>query len=149
MSIAERREPAELHASVRAFVDDVVLPSVAEWDRADELPDGALARLVDLGLTGALVPAQYGGAGLGVSDLWPAWRVLSQGWISLTGAINPTNLATTLLVRHGTEAQRARWLPGIARGEVRSEERRVGKECRCRWSPCAESKKSCRVSGVE
>jgi alkylation response protein AidB-like acyl-CoA dehydrogenase len=119
MSIAERPvEPEQLHASVRAFVDEVVLPGVAGWDRADELPDGVLARLVGLGLTGALVPARYGGAGLGVGDLWPAWRVLSQGWISLTGAINPTNLATTLLVRHGTEAQRERWLPGIASGEV-------------------------------
>lgn len=119
MSIsAERLDPAQLHASVRAFVDDDVLPSVAGWDRADELPDGVLARLVALGLTGALVPSQYGGAGLGIVDLWPAWRVLSQGWISLTGAINPTNLATTLLVRHGTEAQRERWLPGIAAGQV-------------------------------
>ena len=54
MSIAERLEPDQLHASVRAFVDEVVLPGVAGWDRADELPDGVLARLVDLGLTGAL-----------------------------------------------------------------------------------------------
>src|SRR3954452_20262031 len=111
-------DPPRLHAAVRAFVDDVVLPGVAEWDAADELPDGVLDRLVGLGLTGALVSREHGGPGLGVADLWPAWRTLSQGWISLTGAINPTNLATTLLVRHGTDAQRARWLPGIARGEV-------------------------------
>jgi alkylation response protein AidB-like acyl-CoA dehydrogenase len=116
MSTAERLDPAQLHASVRAFVDDVVLPQVAGWDAADELPDGALDRLVGLGLTGALVPREHGGPGLGVTDLWPAWRTLSQGWISLTGAINPTNLATTLLVRHGTDAQRERWLPGIAAG---------------------------------
>src|SRR4051812_49419361 len=77
MSLAERLEPSQLHAAVRAFTDDVVLPGVAGWDRADELPDGVLARLVDLGLTGALVPAEHGGAGLGVSDLWPAWRTLS------------------------------------------------------------------------
>jgi alkylation response protein AidB-like acyl-CoA dehydrogenase len=108
----------ELHAAVRRFVDDVVLPSVAEWDRADDLPRAALDRVVGLGLTGGLVPESYGGRGLGVSDLAPVWRTLSQGWISLTGAVNPTGLATTLLVRHGTEEQRQRWLPGIARGEV-------------------------------
>lgn len=115
---APATDPAQLHAAVRAFVEDVVLPEVAAWDEADELPDGALARLVALGLTGALVPREHGGPGLGVADLAPAWRTLSQGWISLTGAINPTGLATTLLVRHGTDAQRARWLPGIARGET-------------------------------
>ena len=95
-----------------------MLPEVAGWDRADELPQWALDRVVALGLTGVMVPKQYGGAGLGVAELAPAWRALSQGWISLTGAVNPTGLATALLVRHGTEAQRERWLPGIARGEV-------------------------------
>ncbi len=110
--------PDAIHAAVRRFVDETVLPEVAAWDRADDLPGWALDKLVELGLTGALVPIEYGGPGLGVADLVPSWRALSQGWISLTGAINPTGLATALLVRHGTDAQRERWLPGIARGEV-------------------------------
>jgi alkylation response protein AidB-like acyl-CoA dehydrogenase len=110
-------EADELRAAVERFVEQTVLPQVDEWDRADDLPDAALARLVDLGLTGALVPADYGGPGLGVADLVPAWRALSHGWISLTGAVNPTGLATALLVRHGTTEQRERWLPAIARGE--------------------------------
>jgi alkylation response protein AidB-like acyl-CoA dehydrogenase len=107
----------DLLAAVRRFVTDTVLPSVDEWDRSDDLPDEALEQLVSLGLTGALVPAEYGGPGLGATDLVPAWRALSQGWISLTGAVNPTGLATALLVRHGSDAQRERWLPRIARGE--------------------------------
>jgi alkylation response protein AidB-like acyl-CoA dehydrogenase len=74
--------------------------------------------MVELGVTGALVGAEYGGPGLGVADLVPVWRALSRGWISLTGAVNPTGLATALLARHGTEAQRRCWLPGIAAGEV-------------------------------
>ena len=104
-------------ATVR-FVAEEVLPDVAAWDRADDLPDAVLDRLAELGIAGALVPEAYGGPGLGVADLVPIWRALSQGWISITGAVNPTGLATALLVRHGTEAQRERWLPPIARGEV-------------------------------
>ncbi|HEV7753218.1 MAG TPA: acyl-CoA dehydrogenase family protein [Baekduia sp.] len=111
-------DPTALDAAVEAFVAGTVLPQVATWDAQDELPAVVLQRLVELGLTGALVPAGYGGAGFGVADLVPAWRTLSQGWISLTGAVNPTGLAIALLVRHGTDAQRERWLPGIARGEV-------------------------------
>src|SRR3954452_9708085 len=118
MTTSTPLDPPRLHASVRAFVDGVVLPQVARWDAADELPDGVMDRLVALGLTGALVPREHGGPGLGVTDLVPSWRALSQGWISLTGAINPTGLAITLLVRHGTDAQRERWLPGIARGDI-------------------------------
>ena len=100
------------------FVCDEVLPGVTEWDRDDELPGEVLGRLVELGVTGALVPESYGGPGLGVADLVPIWRALSRGWISLTGAVNPTGLATALLIRHGTESQRERWLPGIASGEI-------------------------------
>src|SRR4051794_9602895 len=108
----------ELTQAVRRFVEETVLPQVDEWDRADDLPDSALKRLVELGLPGAMVPRDYGGRGLGVADLVPAWRALSHGWISLTGAVNPTGLATALLVRHGTEAQRERWLPPIAHGDA-------------------------------
>jgi alkylation response protein AidB-like acyl-CoA dehydrogenase len=100
------------------FVEAEVLPEVAAWDREDVLPDRVLARLADLGIPGALVPEVYGGPGLGVADLVGVWRALSRGWISLTGAVNPTGLATALLVRHGTEAQRRRWLPAIAAGQV-------------------------------
>lgn len=110
--------PDDLHSAIQRFVDETVLPNVAEWDRADDLPGWALGRLVELGLSGAMVPTEYGGRGYGVADLVAPWRTLSQGWISLTGAVNPTGLATALLVRHGTEEQRERWLPGIARGEI-------------------------------
>lgn len=107
-----------LHTQTKLLLDDEVLPHVADWDRDDVLPDAILQRVIDLGITGALVPVEYGGPGLGVADLVHVWRTLSQGWISITGAVNPTGLATTLLVRHGSPAQQARWLPRIAAGEV-------------------------------
>ena len=67
---------------------------------------------------GAMVPPEYGGRGFTVEELVPVWRTLSQGWISLTGAVNPSGLATALLVRHGSEEQRRRWLPPLAAGEI-------------------------------
>ena len=97
---------------------DEVAPNVAAWDRDDVLPEHVLDTVVGLGLTGALVPREHGGPALTTSELVPVWRRLSQGWISITGAINPTGLATTLLVRHGTPAQQQRWLPGIAAGRI-------------------------------
>lgn len=110
--------PEDLPAAVQAFVDDVVLPSVASWDRDDVLPDSVWDRLVGLGLLAALVPREHGGAGRTVASMVPVWRALSCGWISLTGAVNPTGLATTLLVAHGTPEQRDRWLPRFAAGET-------------------------------
>jgi alkylation response protein AidB-like acyl-CoA dehydrogenase len=105
-----------LAADVDALVEELVLPNVAAWDRDDVLPDEVWDRLVALGLPGALVPEEHGGGGRTVAGLVPAWRALSRGWISLTGAINPTGLATALLVAHGTPEQQARWLPVLGSG---------------------------------
>ena len=104
--------------AVRRLVRDEVAPNVEAWDREDTLPEPILERLAELGIPGALVPADYGGLELPVSEMVDVWRTLAQGWISLTGAVNTTALATALLVRYGTEEQRARWLPAIAAGEV-------------------------------
>jgi alkylation response protein AidB-like acyl-CoA dehydrogenase len=104
--------------AVDAFVDDTALPGVAEWDRDDVLPEEVWDRLVALGVPGALVPREHGGAGRTVSELVPVWRSLSRAWISLTGAVNPTGLAITLLLRDGTIEQRERWLPRFADGSA-------------------------------
>jgi alkylation response protein AidB-like acyl-CoA dehydrogenase len=117
-NVIEPAPAGTLLGAVQTFVRDVVLPEVADWDREDLLPEAALQHLVGLGLTGALVPREFGGPGHSVAELVPVWRTLSHGWISLTGAVNPTCLATTLLLRHGTDEQRDRWLPDIAAGRV-------------------------------
>ena len=64
--------------AVRAFVDDTVLPHVADWDRDDVLPDAVWDELVALGVPGALVPTEHGGAGRTVAEMVPVWRALSQ-----------------------------------------------------------------------
>jgi alkylation response protein AidB-like acyl-CoA dehydrogenase len=98
MNAGPPSDPGELLAGVQEFVSATVLPNVADWDREDRLPAAALQTMLDLGLPGALVPSRYGGRGFSVLDMVPVWRTLSQGWISLAGAINPSALATTLLL---------------------------------------------------
>ncbi|WP_028066706.1 acyl-CoA dehydrogenase family protein [Solirubrobacter soli] len=112
------RSSSPMLDAVRRLVDDVVLPNVERWDEEDVLPEEVLARLGELGVPGALVPEAYGGRAVEVAVMVDVWRTLAQGWISITGAVNTTALATELLVRYGTEAQRERWLPGIAAGDV-------------------------------
>ena len=113
MNAGPPSDPGELLAGVQEFVSATVLPNVVDWDREDRLPAAALQTMLDLGLPGALVPSRYGGRGFSVLDMVPVWRTLSQGWISLAGAINPSALATTLLLRH-TRAATAGSRPAAA-----------------------------------
>lgn len=112
------RAAEQMLSACRAFVRDEVMREVRAWDRDDVLPEAAIDRLGEIGVPGAMVPARYGGRELTVASLVDIWRTLAQGWISLTGAVNTTHLGTALLLRYGSDAQRERWLPGIAAGEV-------------------------------
>ncbi|MDX1648791.1 MAG: acyl-CoA dehydrogenase family protein, partial [Myxococcota bacterium] len=101
--LAERCTPADLRRLARDPVGDD--PDV--WET-----------LAAMGWTGLLVPEAYGGAGLGALHL----AVLSEecGRRLLPSPLLATQMAGLLIARAGDEAQRARWLPGIADGSLRA-----------------------------
>jgi alkylation response protein AidB-like acyl-CoA dehydrogenase len=112
-------DSAGIAAEVREFVDTEVRPVVAALEHADRYPHDLVARMRDLGLFGALVPAAYGGLGLDVTTYARVIEELCRGWMSLAGVINSHTMAALIVLQHGTEAQRARFLPRFARGEAR------------------------------
>jgi alkylation response protein AidB-like acyl-CoA dehydrogenase len=106
-------------SEVREFVDAEVRPVVGELEHADRYPGDLVARMRELGLFGALVPTAYGGLGLDVTTYARVIEELCRGWMSLAGVINSHTMAALIVLGHGTEAQRARFLPRFARGEAR------------------------------
>ena len=110
---------AAVVASVREFVESEVRPVAAELERADRYPHALVARMRELGLFGTLVPAAYGGLGLDVTTYARIIEELCRGWMSLAGVINSHTMAALIVLDHGTDAQRARFLPRFARGEAR------------------------------
>jgi alkylation response protein AidB-like acyl-CoA dehydrogenase len=105
--------------AVRAFVEREVRPHAAALDHADAYPHAMVARMRELGLFGALVPAAYGGLGLDVTTYARVIEEICRGWMSLAGVINSHTMAALIVLHHGTEDQRARLLPRFARGEAR------------------------------
>jgi alkylation response protein AidB-like acyl-CoA dehydrogenase len=77
---------------------------------------GAWKGLADLGLGGVVVPEEYGGLGLGVLDIAVASQALGYG--AAPGPWIAHWLATSAIVRAGSEEQRRRWLPGLADGSL-------------------------------
>ena len=104
---------------VRDFVEREVRPSAAALEHADRYPHELVARMRDLGLFGALVPTAYGGLGLDVTTYARVVETLCRGFMSLAGVINSHTMAALIVLHHGTEEQRRRFLPRFARGEAR------------------------------
>ncbi|MFM7060050.1 MAG: acyl-CoA dehydrogenase family protein [Actinomycetes bacterium] len=110
---------AELVAGVRRWVEREVLPIASDLEHADEYPAALVQQMRDMGLFGITVPEAYGGLGLDLLSYIGVIEELSAGWMSLSGVINTHHIAAGLLVVHGTEEQRRRWLPRMVTGELR------------------------------
>jgi alkylation response protein AidB-like acyl-CoA dehydrogenase len=106
-------------AAVRRFVDEEVRPVAAALEHADAYPHALVGRMRELGLFGALVPAVHGGLGLPTATYARIIEELCRGWMSLAGVINSHTMAALIVLNHGTDEQRRRFLPRLARGEAR------------------------------
>jgi alkylation response protein AidB-like acyl-CoA dehydrogenase len=120
--MAPRTDPAladELVAAVRTFVEREVIPVASDLEHADEYPTQLVEGLKQLGLFGSTIPEQYGGLGLDTVTYARIVEELAAGWMSLTGVVNTHLIAATLIRLHGTDEQKASWLPQMATGERR------------------------------
>ena len=112
-------EQRDLQELTREFVVREIEPNAAAWDRERRFPVETIAKLAELGLLGICVPEELGGAGAGFVAYVLALEELSRGdaGVGVTVAVH-TSAATLPLVRYGTPAQRERFVPPLARGEV-------------------------------
>ncbi len=90
-----------------------------QWHLKDELiPDGVLAQLAGLGVFGLTVPEDMGGSGLGKTAMCVVTEELARGYIGLGSLGTRSEIAAELIRLGGSEAQKDKWLPGIASGEI-------------------------------
>src|SRR3989441_9418614 len=108
-----------LVATVREFVEREVRPAAAALEHADRYPHELVARMRELGLFGALVPAAYGGLGLDCATYARVIEEICRGFMSLAGVLNSHTMAALIVLDHGTDDQRRRFLPRFASGEAR------------------------------
>jgi alkylation response protein AidB-like acyl-CoA dehydrogenase len=104
---------------VRRFVEREVSPVALELEHADTYPDRIVEHMKELGLFGITIPDEYGGLGLDLLTYIGVVEELAYGWMSLSGIVNTHTIAAHLIVHHGTEEQKQRWLPRMATGELR------------------------------
>ena len=112
----------ESHAQIRAAVRDLCAKYPGEyWRKLDEArayPEAFVKALTDAGWLSALIPEQYGGAGLGITEASVILEEINRSGAN-SGACHAQMYIMGTLLRHGSEAQKQRYLPDIAAGKLR------------------------------
>ena len=112
------REQRAVRKLARDFAESEVAPVIRRFDEAHEFPHEILARLGRTGLLGALVPEEYGGAGLDYVSYALAVEELNRVDASVGITMWAHNsLCTNHIALFGAGEQKRRYLPALARGE--------------------------------
>jgi alkylation response protein AidB-like acyl-CoA dehydrogenase len=111
-------EQKEVQALAREFARQEIEPHASEWDREHHFPRDVFQKLAELGLMGACIPEEYGGAGTDFLSYILVLEELSRAdaGVGVTVAVHTSAVSLPLLA-FGTEEQRARFIPPLARGE--------------------------------
>ncbi len=105
--------------TVREFVDRDVIPVASEMEHRDEYPDALVDTMKTLGLFGLNIPDEYGGNDVDYTTFAIVFEELSRGWMGLAGILGAHLVLCDVLVRYGTDDQKQRFLPRLAKGEPR------------------------------
>jgi acyl-CoA dehydrogenase len=115
----EKETLSQLLETVRRFVDERLIPLEAKVAEDDAIPADALAEMRTLGLFGLSIPEDYGGLGLSMEDECRTMFEFCRCSPAFRSAFGTNvGIGSQGLVMFGTEAQKQKWLPGIASGEI-------------------------------
>lgn len=105
--------------ALQRFVRERLVPREAEVAERDEVPGDIVDAMAAQGMFGYSIPEEYGGAGMTTEELVLAAMVLSQCSVAFRARVGTnTGIGSEALVADGTPAQKRRYLPLLASGEV-------------------------------
>ncbi|MBI2703343.1 acyl-CoA dehydrogenase family protein [Mycobacterium gordonae] len=120
MSTALSEDEAMLVATVRAFIDRDVRPTVREVEHANTYPQAWIEQMKRIGIYGLAIDEEYGGSPVSMPCYVEVTQELARGWMSLAGAMGGHTVVAKLLTLFGTPEQKRKYLPPMATGELRA-----------------------------
>ena len=109
----------EILKAVKAFTNEKIIPVAQELEHADEYPTEIIEGLKELGVFGLMIPEEYGGLGESLLTYALCVEEIARGWMSVSGVINTHFIVAYMVMQHGTEEQKQKYLPQMATGEMR------------------------------
>ena len=112
-------EQTVLRNAVRDFAEREIKPHVMAWDEAQAFPTSLVGQMAELGLLGIQLPETYGGSAMSAVDYCLAIEELARVCPAVALSVAAHNgLCSAHIAMFGTEAQKTRFLPPLARGEM-------------------------------
>ncbi len=105
--------------TVRQFLEREVAPVASELEHKNRYPTALVERMKEIGLFGANVPELYGGQDLSYTIYAMVFEEIARVWMGLAGVVGTHSVLCDVIVRFGTEEQKQRFLPDLARGARR------------------------------
>ncbi len=103
----------------RRYSVEKIIPHAHDWHLKDELiPMQVINELAEMGVFGLTIPEEHGGFGLSKASMCVVSEELSRGYIGVGSLGTRSEIAAELILAGGTDAQKEKWLPGLASGEI-------------------------------
>ena len=110
---------AMIREQFRRYADDKIVPFAHEWHLKNEyIPMDVVSEMAELGVFGLTIPEQFGGLGMGKTAMCVVSEELSRGYIGTGSLGTRSEIAAELILIGGTDAQKEKYLPVIASGEI-------------------------------
>jgi alkylation response protein AidB-like acyl-CoA dehydrogenase len=113
LSFELAEEQIAIRDMAQAFADDHLAPHALAWDREKHFPVETLRQAAALGMGGIYIDEAHGGSGLTRLDAALIVEALATGCPTIASYVSIHNMVAGMIDRHGDEAQRARFLPGL------------------------------------
>jgi (2S)-methylsuccinyl-CoA dehydrogenase len=108
-----------IRSEMRKFAADNVTPFAQEWHAKNQyIPLDVITGLADLGVFGLTIPEEFGGSGMGKIAMCVVSEELSRAYIGVGSLGTRSEIAGELILVGGTRAQKEKYLPKIASGEI-------------------------------
>lgn len=118
MCIELTPQQRESQERFRTFVQAEIQPHADRYDREERVPVEIIQRLVHMGYLGAIIPRVYGGSEMDMITFGLLNEALGRGCSSLRSLLTVHSMVAYALLRWGSNAQKASWLPRLAAGET-------------------------------
>ncbi|MEM1272701.1 MAG: acyl-CoA dehydrogenase family protein [Pseudomonadota bacterium] len=108
-----------IRSQFRRYAVEKVEPHAHEWHLKDALiPMEIIEELSEMGVFGLTIPEEFGGFGLSKASMCVVSEELSRGYIGVGSLATRSEIAAELILAGGTDAQKTKWLPGLAAGDI-------------------------------